>query len=49
MIFFCIFALEFDASDKSETLNHFFEDELSDLLSELAEDTIQNRGQFQNL
>jgi 1-acyl-sn-glycerol-3-phosphate acyltransferase len=42
-------ALEFDASDKSEKLNHFFEDELSDLLSDLVECTFQNRGQFQKL
>lgn len=42
-------ALEFDTSDENGKLNHFFEDQLSDLLSELVEDVFQNRGRFQKL
>lgn len=42
-------ALEFDSSEDPESLNHFFEGELSDLLNELVENVFQNREQFQKL
>lgn len=41
--------LRFDSSEDSEKLNHFFEDKLSDLLSELVENVFQDPGQFQKL
>lgn len=42
-------AHEFDTSDNSDKLNHFFEERLRDLLNELVEDAFQSRGQFRKL
>jgi 1-acyl-sn-glycerol-3-phosphate acyltransferase len=41
--------LKFESSDESDTLNHFFENKLSDLLSELIENAFHGRDQFQKL
>ncbi len=42
-------SLVFDSSEESDLLNHFFEDKLSDLLTELVKDALQNRDYFQKL